>query len=262
MLQTLNIHTTSSPTFPTSLSIVSKGNPVPNTILEVTQLTRQYQVGGRHLTVLHDASFTINEGESVAIIGPSGSGKSTLLGLCAGLDQPTSGNVRLVNQDIARMNEDERAVLRRDKLGFVFQAFQLLPTLTALENVMVPMEMRGKQNTHKLAERATELLNQVGLGERLDHYPVQLSGGEQQRVAIARAFMNDPALLFADEPTGNLDTATGKTIVSLLFDLNEHHGTTLVLVTHDDELASKATRIIRLQAGKIITETNASSSSY
>ncbi|MDZ7805700.1 MAG: ABC transporter ATP-binding protein [Gracilimonas sp.] len=215
-------------------------------ILEVHQLYRKFQSGTKTLTVVNDINFSIPEGISCAIVGPSGSGKTTLLGLCAGLDRPTSGTVSLNGIPLNPLNEDERAKVRNQHVGFVFQTFQLVPTLTAIENVMVPLELRGEA-TKGVRERARELLESVGLGDRTHHYPTQLSGGEQQRVAIARAFINNPKILFADEPTGNLDTETGEYIENLIFELNETQGTTLVLVTHDLELAKKCDRIISLQ---------------
>lgn len=219
-------------------------------ILEVHQLYRKFESGSKILTVVDDITFSIQQGTSCAIVGPSGSGKTTLLGLCAGLDRPTSGSVSLNRIPLNPLNEDERAQVRNRHVGFVFQTFQLVPTLTAVENVMVPLELRGEA-TQQVRERAIELLTSVGLGDRTHHYPAQLSGGEQQRVAIARAFINQPKILFADEPTGNLDTETGEYIEKLIFDLNEQQGTTLVLVTHDLELAKKCSRIIRLRNGRI-----------
>ena len=204
-------------------------------VLRVDALTKTFPSGGRTLTVIDDVSFAVDEGDTCAIVGPSGSGKTTLLGLCAGLDQPTSGRVELCGRDLTPLDEDERAEVRNRNVGFVFQTFRLLPTLTALENVMVPAELRGDANPRP---RAAELLDEVGLGDRLDHYPSQLSGGEQQRVAMARAFINRPRVLFADEPTGNLDAETAGRIEDLLFELNETAGTTLVLVSHDQELAA------------------------
>ncbi len=192
----------------------------------------------------------MEEGISCAIVGPSGSGKTTLLGLSAGLDQPTSGEVVLNNINLNPLTEDQRAEVRNKHVGFVFQTFQLVPTLTAVENVMVPLELRGEAS-NKVRERALELLNEVGLGERSHHYPTQLSGGEQQRVAVARAFINNPKILFADEPTGNLDSETGEHIENLIFDLNRKEGTTLVLVTHDLELAEKCDRVIKLKNGEV-----------
>ncbi len=224
-------------------------NPTP--ILEVKNLTKTYPSGDASLTVLANVSLSLNEGETIAIVGPSGSGKTTLLGLCAGLDAPTSGSVSLCGIHLNPLTEDERAEVRNKYVGFVFQTFQLIPTLTALENVMVPAELRGEKGVRS---RALELLEKVGLGDRTTHYPAQLSGGEQQRVGLARAFINKPRILFADEPTGNLDSDTGSTIESLLFDLNRTEGTTLVLVTHNLELASRTQRVIRLRAGEIASD--------
>jgi putative ABC transport system ATP-binding protein len=203
----------------------------------------------QELTILEDVSFTIAAGEAVAVVGASGSGKSTLLSLLAGLDTPTHGSVRLGEVELSALDEDGRARLRGARVGFVFQSFQLLPALTALENVMLPLELRGDRDAQAPARR---ILERVGLGERLDHYPRQLSGGEQQRVALARAFVTEPDLLFADEPTGNLDTETGRAVMDLLFELNSQHGTTLVLVTHDERLAARCGRILRLSAGKLV----------
>lgn len=225
-------------------------------ILEVHQLYRKFQSGTKTLTVVDDINFSIPEGISCAIVGPSGSGKTTLLGLCAGLDRPTSGSVTLNGIPLNPLNEDERARVRNQHVGFVFQTFQLVPTLTAIENVMVPLELRGEA-TKEVRERARELLESVGLGDRTHHYPTQLSGGEQQRVAIARAFINNPKILFADEPTGNLDTETGEYIENLIFELNKKQGTTLVMVTHDLELAKKCDRIIRLKNGRVNEDTHA-----
>lgn len=218
-------------------------------ILNVRNLEKSYSSGSKRLTVLHDINFDIEEKETFAIVGPSGSGKTTLLGLCAGLDRPDSGNIELCSTNLSQLSEDERAVLRNKKIGFVFQDFQLLPTLTALENVAVPLELQGAKNAVKVSR---ELLDKVGLGDRYDHYPSQLSGGEQQRVAVARAFSNNPQILFADEPTGNLDAETGEKIIELLFELNREAGTTLVIVTHDMDLARMTQRILRLKGGKII----------
>lgn len=220
-------------------------------ILEVSELTKIYRSAEGPLAVLKEISFSLDAGGSCAIVGPSGSGKTTLLGLCAGLDVPSSGSVRLAGRELSQLNEDQRARLRSEDVGFVFQNFQLLPTLTAIENVMVPLELRGGRNSHKIA---ADLLAKVGLGERLEHYPAQLSGGEQQRVALARAFLNQPKILFADEPTGNLDAETSDRIVDLLFDLNASSGTALVLVTHNLDLARKAGRIIQLKGGKLIQD--------
>ena len=220
-------------------------------VLDVEQLTKTYRSGSRALTVLDHVSFRVRAGETLAIVGPSGSGKTTLLGLCAGLDVPTEGRVRLGGTDLGTLSEDERAEVRNRSVGFVFQTFQLIPTLTALENVMVPAELRGDRSARP---HAVSLLEQVGLGDRLDHYPAQLSGGEQQRVALARAFINRPAILFADEPTGNLDAETGQTIETLLFDLNRTAGTTLVVVTHDLDLAARTERVLRLRGGRLVSD--------
>ncbi len=220
-------------------------------MLQCEGLTQTYPSGGRRLTVLNNITFTLERGGFLAIVGPSGSGKTTLLGLLAGLDQPTSGRVALDGHDLGRMTEDERAQLRSQKVGFVFQSFHLIPTLTARENVQVPLELRGEP----AEQRAQDLLTRVGLGDRADHYPSQLSGGEQQRVALARAFSARPQVLFADEPTGNLDATNGGSIVELMMELNREIGTTVVLVTHDRELASKARRIIRLADGHIVEDT-------
>ncbi len=220
-------------------------------ILNVSKLKKSYSSGSGSLTVLDDISFSVEEGETFSIVGPSGSGKTTLLGLSAGLDRPDSGTIELCGVEISTLNEDERALLRNRKIGFIFQDFQLLPTLTAQENVAVPLELQGAKNA---AEKAATLLEKVGLANRFDHYPSQLSGGEQQRVALARAFSNTPAILFADEPTGELDEATGQKIIKLLFDLNKEAGTTLIIITHDMELARKTQRILRLKGGKISLE--------
>lgn len=220
-------------------------------ILQVRQLRKSYSSGSKELTVLHDISFEVGKGESFSIVGPSGSGKTTLLGLCAGLDKADSGSIALCGMELDSLTEDERAALRNRQVGFVFQNFQLLPTLTALENVAVPLELQGSKHA---AKKARELLEKVGLKKRLDHYPSQLSGGEQQRVAVARAFSNNPTILFADEPTGNLDAATGERIIDLLFDLNYEAGTTLVIVTHDLELAQKTDRILQLKGGRIVSD--------
>lgn len=217
-------------------------------VLAVEHLTKTFPSGGRTLTVLDDVSFSVDDGQTCAIVGPSGSGKTTLLGLCAGLDRPTSGRVSLCGVDLTPLDEDERAEVRNQYVGFVFQTFRLLPTLTAIENVMVPAELQGSGDVRP---RAENLLEQVGLGDRIDHYPSQLSGGERQRVAMARAFINRPRILFADEPTGNLDTETAERIEDLLFDLNETSGTTLVLVTHDLDLAQRTERILKLRGGQL-----------
>jgi putative ABC transport system ATP-binding protein len=222
-------------------------------MLRSESLTQTYLSGGRPLTVLNDITFSLERGGFLAIVGPSGSGKTTLLGLLAGLDRPAKGRVELDGHDLGGMTEDQRARLRAEKVGFVFQSFQLIPTLTARENVQVPLELRGEP-----AElRAQELLDRVGLGDRADHYPAQLSGGEQQRVALARAFSIRPQILFADEPTGNLDARTGATIITLMEELNRELGTTLVLVTHDHDLAARARRTIRLSDGRIVEDTGA-----
>lgn len=221
-------------------------------ILNVHNLEKSYSSGSKKLTILKDISFSVEAKETFAIVGPSGSGKTTLLGLCAGLDQPDGGTVELCGTDIGSLSEDERALLRNRNVGFIFQDFQLLPTLTALENVAVPLELQGDKNATKYA---LELLGKVGLADRTHHYPSQLSGGEQQRVALARAFANKPAILIADEPTGNLDAETGEKVVNLLFDLNKELGTTLVIVTHDIELAQKTGHILRLKGGRIIENT-------
>jgi putative ABC transport system ATP-binding protein len=221
-------------------------------MLIIRDLEKSYRSGDRTLTVLHAVSLDIEPGEFVAILGPSGSGKTTLLGLMAGLDTPSGGSVRLAGTELARLTEDERARFRRDTVGFVFQSFQLLPSLTAQENVQVPLELRGDADA---PERARALLARVGLDARRDHYPTQLSGGEQQRVALARAFVHSPRILFADEPTGNLDAATGHGIIELMEELNRELGTTLVLVTHDLELAARARRTIRLADGAIVSDT-------
>lgn len=223
-------------------------------ILSLQHVTKTYQSGSRKLTVLDQVTFSIQAGEAIAIVGPSGSGKTTLLGLCAGLDSSSSGSVVLNGEALEGLNEDQRAAIRSRDVGFIFQNFQLLPTLTALENVMVPLELKKRTNAK---EKAMELLAKVGLKDRATHYPTQLSGGEQQRVSIARAFANAPKILFADEPTGNLDTETGEMIENLIFDLNKEQGTTLVLVTHDLELAVKTQRIIHIKGGKIQEETHA-----
>lgn len=223
-------------------------------ILEIKNVSKTYQSGQHALTVLNNINFSIAKGETVAITGPSGSGKTTLLGLCAGLDQSTSGSVTLNGVQLDTLSEDQRAAVRNQYVGFIFQNFQLLPTLTALENVMVPLELRGEKNSKT---HALELLQKVGLADRASHYPVQLSGGEQQRVSLARAFSNQPALLFADEPTGNLDAETSEKIIKLLFDLNKDAGTTLVIVTHDLELAARTNRIIKIKGGQLIANESA-----
>lgn len=221
-------------------------------ILKVENLSRTYRSGSQDLTVLKDVSFEIEAGETFAIVGPSGSGKTTLLGLCAGLDVTDRGSIRLCGEELGALDEDGRALLRNREVGFVFQDFQLLPTLTALENVLVPMELQG---VDRPMAQGVELMEKVGLGDRLHHYPSQLSGGEQQRVALARAFANRPSILFADEPTGNLDRATGAKIEHLLFELNREQGTALVIVTHDLELAQRTDRSLVLRSGSMVEPT-------
>ena len=222
-----------------------------HTILNVQGVSKTYQSAGRTLTVLDNINFSIAAGSTVAIVGPSGSGKTTLLGLCAGLDRASSGNIELHDISLNHLSEDRRAEVRNQYVGFIFQNFQLIPTLTALENVMVPLELRGEKNVRA---NAMDLLDKVGLASRGHHYPAQLSGGEQQRVSLARAFSNRPQILFADEPTGNLDAETSEKVVKLIFDLNKEAGTTLIVVTHDLELASKTSRIIKLKGGKLISD--------
>ncbi|MBG6234080.1 putative ABC transport system ATP-binding protein [Pedobacter sp. CAN_A7] len=221
--------------------------PVEN-ILSIENVNKIYKSGGHQLTVLHDINFTVEAGATIAITGPSGSGKTTLLGLCAGLDRASSGTVKLNDINLDQLSEDQRAAVRNRYVGFIFQNFQLMPTLTAIENVMVPMELRGEKN---IRAHALDLLDKVGLADRAHHYPVQLSGGEQQRVSLARAFSNKPAILFADEPTGNLDAETSEKIENLLFSLNRDAGTTLVIVTHDRDLATRTSRIINIKGGVI-----------
>ena len=220
-------------------------------ILKVSKLGKIYTSGSKELTVLDDINFELEEGATLAIVGPSGSGKTTLLGLCAGLDEPDSGSVELCGLDLNTLSEDERARLRNEEVGFIFQDFQLLPTLTAIENVSVPLELQGSRKASMIA---MDLLTRVGLADRAHHYPSQLSGGEKQRVAMARAFSNRPSILFADEPTGNLDEETGEKIIKILFDLNKEAGTTLVIVSHDLELARMNEHILRLKGGKILEE--------
>ena len=220
-------------------------------ILKVENLSKTYTSGERNLTVLKDIHFTVKQQESLSIVGPSGSGKTTLLGLCAGLDKASTGSVHLFDQNIQSLNEDQRAALRNKHVGFIFQNFQLIPTLTALENVMIPLELVGQKGARKTSK---ELLGRVGLGDRYNHYPNQLSGGEQQRVSLARAFSNAPELLFADEPTGNLDDETSENVENLLFDLNRENGTTLIIVTHDLELAKKTQRVLRLKGGQVVSD--------
>ncbi|RQO57304.1 ABC transporter [Paucibacter sp. KBW04] len=218
-------------------------------VVAVDKVCKNVQDATGELSILHDISFTLRAQESVAIVGASGSGKSTLLAILAGLDMPSSGTVRLSGQDIFALSEDQRAALRGAQLGFVFQSFQLLPNLTALENVMLPLELRGEREARALA---TQMLGRVGLAQRLGHYPRVLSGGEQQRVALARAFVQRPALLLADEPTGSLDFATGAAVMALMFELNREAGTTLVLVTHDTQIAQRCERQLRIEAGRLV----------
>ncbi len=229
------------------------------TILNIHNVSKTYQSAGRTLTVLDNINFSAEEGATVAIVGPSGSGKTTLLGLCAGLDRSTSGTVELNNIRLDNLSEDQRAEVRNNYVGFIFQNFQLLPTLTALENVMVPLELRGEKH---IKTKALDLLQKVGLADRGHHYPAQLSGGEQQRVSLARAFSNNPQILFADEPTGNLDAETGEKVIDLIFNLNKEAGTTLVLVTHDLELANKTGRIIKLKGGKLVSDETTMNNAY
>ncbi len=220
-------------------------------ILSISNLTKTYQSAGHTLTVLDKVSFNVLEGSTISIVGPSGSGKTTLLGLCAGLDRSSSGIVELNGIRLDDLTEDQRAQVRNQYVGFIFQNFQLLPTLTALENVMVPLELRGEKNIRK---NAIELLDKVGLADRINHYPTQLSGGEQQRVSLARAFSNKPKILFADEPTGNLDAETSDKVEKLIFDLNTEAGTTLVMVTHNLDIAAKTQRIIKLKGGVLVSD--------
>ena len=219
--------------------------------MKVSDLSKVHQTNSQKLTVLKEVSFELDEGDTLAIVGPSGSGKTTLLGLCAGLDDATSGSVELDGRSVESLDQDARAALRNELVGFVFQSFQLIPTLTAIENVLVPLELRGESGREAEAE---SLLKEVGLGDRLDHYPLQLSGGEQQRVAVARAFIHRPKILFADEPTGNLDSGTSGPIVEMLLKLNREAGTALVLVTHDAALAAKARRVVTMSGGMIVSE--------
>jgi putative ABC transport system ATP-binding protein len=219
-------------------------------ILKIHELEKVYASGSKKLTVLSNISFDVEKGSIFSIVGPSGSGKTTLLGLCAGLDHPSSGVIELCGSNLDELDEDERAQLRNREVGFIFQNFQLLPTLTALENVIVPLELQGERNAAKVG---MELLQKVGLADRFHHYPSQLSGGEQQRVALARAFSNKPSILFADEPTGNLDEETGEKVIQLLFRLNKEAGTTLVIITHDLDLANRTQQICRLKGGKIVS---------
>lgn len=224
-----------------------------DTILDIEQVHKTYNSAGRTLTVLDNINFSVPTGSTLSIVGPSGSGKTTLLGLCAGLDRSSSGVIKLNNIRLDELNEDERAQVRNQNVGFIFQNFQLMPTLTALENVMVPLELRGAKNIKNIA---LDLLEKVGLAERGHHYPSQLSGGEQQRISLARAFSNKPKILFADEPTGSLDAETSEKIIELMFGLHKEAGTTLVLVTHDADLASRTQRIIRIKGGKIVEDSD------
>jgi putative ABC transport system ATP-binding protein len=235
----------------TSASVERAEEAVKPPVLEVRDLRKTYRSAGHELTVLRDVTLSLMPGDTCAIIGPSGSGKTTLLGLCAGLDDATSGSVRLDGQPLETLDQDARAALRNRLVGFVFQNFQLIPTLTAVENVLVPLELRGESDRHK---EAADILAQVGLAERLHHYPLQLSGGEQQRVALARAFIHRPKILFADEPTGNLDAETSEPIVEMLFRLNREAGTALALVTHDPALAARARRVVKMRGGTIVAE--------
>lgn len=237
------------------MSIDRQRNPSNDFMIQVQNLSHSVDLGTDKLSILQNVNMEIRKGESAAIVGRSGSGKTTLLGLLAGLDLPSSGNVSLDGHLISALSEDERASLRSQRVGFVFQSFQLLPTLSAIENVMLPIELAGLPNAKSKAET---LLQRVGLGERMQHTPRQLSGGEQQRVAIARAFAVDPQVLFADEPTGNLDTRTGEAITELLMNLNHEHGTTLVMVTHDQQLADQCQRHFIIEAGDLHEKTNAS----
>ena len=223
----------------------------PQVMLSVYRLTKTYATAAGPLTVLHETSFHLAGGSSLAIIGPSGSGKTTLLGLCAGLDRATGGSIDLAGRRLDTLDEDERARVRNENVGFVFQNFQLIPTLTALENVLVPLELRGEGGCEP---QGRALLERVGLSERAGHYPVQLSGGEQQRVALARAFINNPKILFCDEPTGNLDGDTSDSMIELIFGLNRERGTTLVLVTHNSDLAARCQRVIRLKNGSVVSD--------
>lgn len=234
-----------------SASVESSPETVKRPILEIRGLKKTHRTTRHHLTVLHDIDLTLESGDTLAIIGPSGSGKTTLIGLCAGLDDATSGSIKLDGQLLETLSQDARAALRNQLVGFVFQNFQLIPTLTAVENVLVPLELRGETNR---SGDAITLLKEVGLADRMDHYPAQLSGGEQQRVALARAFIHRPKILLADEPTGNLDAATSGPIVDMLFRLNKEAGTALVLVTHDPGLAARARRVIRMNGGAIVSE--------
>ncbi len=233
---------------------MSKQSSNGSRVLEAHQLDKQVSSPEGTLTILSDVSFTISAGESVAVVGPSGAGKSTLLALLAGLDLPSSGHVVLSGANLSALDEDGRAQLRAESVGFVFQSFHLVPSLNALENVMLPLELAGRRDARAAAN---EIIAKVGLSERWSHYPAQLSGGEKQRVAIARAFATEPAVLFADEPTGNLDSRTGANIMELMFELNRNSSTTLVLVTHDHSLAERCNRVLSLDEGKLVSDTGA-----
>ncbi len=239
--------------YQSSASLESAPVAVKSAILKVTGLRKTHVTSGGDLTVLKDVNLSLEAGDTLAIVGPSGSGKTTLLGLCAGLDDATAGSVELDGMMMGSLDQDERAALRNRLVGFVFQSFQLIPTLTAIENVLVPLELRGESGKG-IREEAERLLAEVGLAERLEHYPLQLSGGEQQRVALARAFIHRPKILFADEPTGNLDAGTSGPIVDMLFRLNREAGTALVLVTHDSALAAKARRVVTMSGGRVVAE--------
>jgi putative ABC transport system ATP-binding protein len=242
-------------TQPVSMADIASSHTI-SPVLEVRGLKKVYSDGERSLTVLDDVSLTISSGEICAIVGPSGSGKTTLLGLCAGLDDATEGSVVLVGEPLNALSQNERAAIRSQHVGFVFQNFQLIPSLTALENVQVPMELRGEAGAPRAAEL---LLHKVGLAGRIHHYPSQLSGGEQQRVALARAFVRPPRILFADEPTGNLDASTSEILVEMLFNLNRENGTALVLVTHDLSLATRAGRIVKMRGGRVVEDSHGNS---
>ncbi len=233
------------------MSDIEKGD---DAVLSAHQISKQVSSPEGTLTILSDVSFAIRSGESVAVVGPSGAGKSTLLALLAGLDLPTTGHVTLNGTNLGELDEDGRALMRAESVGFVFQSFHLVPSLNALENVMLPLELAGNNDARAISR---EIINTVGLGDRWSHYPAQLSGGEKQRVAIARAFATEPAVLFADEPTGNLDARTGATIMELMFELNRSSSTTLMLVTHDTSLAERCDRILNLDIGKLVSDTKA-----
>jgi putative ABC transport system ATP-binding protein len=237
-----------------TLSLSMQNNIEP--VIEVRGLSKRVKDATGELIILDQIDLSIEKGSSIAIVGASGSGKSTLLGLLAGLDSATGGSVRLLGRDLGTLNEDERAALRSGSVGFVFQSFQLMPHLTALENVMLPLELRGDVPHKEIATRARDLLEQVGLGQRTAHYPKLLSGGEQQRVALARAFVTHPAVLFADEPTGSLDAATGYAIIDLMFEMNRRNGATLILVTHDAELAERCDATVTIEAGRLVNGLN------